>query len=100
MKSLFAATTAVVGVHYNPWVLIMHAGPMVKFTIFILIAASVICWAIIVAKYLMFREANKNTALFLDHFYEGKSWDDLDKQMAWYKGAPLAHVFSAGYNEL
>lgn len=100
MNGAFLVTTAVVGVHQNPWTLVLHAGAMVKFVMIILILASVVCWAIIGAKYFIFRDANKHTALFLDHFYEGQEWDVLTKQIRLYKGSPLAHVFQAGYHEL
>jgi len=93
-------TATVVGVRHDPWTLIINAGPMVKMVMLVLVLASVGCWAVMGAKYLIFRDANKHTALFLDHFYEGQSWDTISKQMSLYKGAPLAHVFQAGYTEL
>lgn len=98
--TLFAITTAVVGTRYHAWDLIIHAGPMVKLVLLILILASVFCWAIILAKYYVFRDAKRHTALFLDDFYEGSSWDDLFKKMNLFKSSPLAHVFQAGYTEL
>ena len=98
--TLFAITTAVVGTQYHAWDLIIHAGPMVKLVLLILILASVLCWTIIIAKYYVFRDAKRHTALFLDDFYEGSSWDDLFKKMNVFKSSPLAHVFQAGYTEL
>lgn len=100
MVTSFFAITTVVGSKYNAWDLIAQAGPMVKFVIFILILASVFCWAIIVAKYFVFRDANRHTDSFLDHFYEGASWDDLSNNIRGYEYSPLAHVFQAGYSEL
>jgi len=96
----FLAATAVVGVRHDPWTLIINAGAMVKFCMLILALASIACWAIIIAKYFMFRDANRHTSLFLDHFYEGKDWDTLAKNIRIYESAPLAHVFRAGFNEL
>ncbi|MBI5489595.1 MAG: MotA/TolQ/ExbB proton channel family protein [Deltaproteobacteria bacterium] len=34
----------------SPWELILNAGPVVSFVLYLLLAASVLCWAIIVAK--------------------------------------------------
>ena len=100
MNLFLLATASVIGVRHDAWTLVMNAGPMVKFVMLTLAFASVVCWAIIFAKYVVFKEANKNTELFLTHFYEGISWDDISKQLALYKNAPLAHVFQAGYHEL
>jgi len=94
------ATTAVIGVRHDPWTLVMNAGTMVKFVILILMSASLICWAIIVAKYFIFKDANRHTDLFLDDFYGGQSWAALAKKIHLYKSAPLAHVFQAGFHEL
>lgn len=96
----FFVTTTVIGSKYNAWDLMMQAGPMVKLVLFILILASVFCWAIIVAKYYVFRDARRHTELFLDHFYEGASWDNLYSHISNYQNSPLAHVFQAGYTEL
>ena len=96
----FLAIPTVVGVHHDPWHLIMSAGPMVKLVMFILVLAFVVCWAIIITKYYIFKDANKHTALFLDHFYEGKNWEDLLKHIQLYKSSPLAHVFQAGFHEI
>lgn len=98
--NIFLATTAVIGSRYDAWDLILNAGGMVKFVIVILLIASVGCWAIIVAKYRMYKEANKHTELFLDNFYEGASWDDLLKKINMFRFSPLSHVFQAGYLEL
>lgn len=97
---LLFVTTAVIGIRHDPWALMMNAGPMVKFVMALLLGLSVVCWAIILAKYFIFRDANKFTTVFLDHFYEGESWEDLSKKAKIYKGAPLAQVFQAGYGEL
>ncbi len=97
---LFAITTSLVGAQYHAWDLVIHAGPMVKLVLLLLVLASVFCWAIIISKYYVFRDAKRHTALFLDDFYEGNSWDDLFKKMNLFKSAPLAHVFQAGYTEL
>jgi biopolymer transport protein TolQ len=97
---IFLAATTVVGVSHDPWTLIINAGAMVKFVMIILALASVVCWAIMIAKYFVFRDASRYTELFLSHFYEGQSWDTIFKQIRLYHGAPIAHVFEAGYHEI
>ncbi|MBI4041801.1 MAG: protein TolQ [Deltaproteobacteria bacterium] len=97
---IFLATTAVVGTRYNAWHLVMSAGPMVKFVMFLLILASIVCWAIMIAKYYAFRDVRRSTNEFLDRFYSGSSWEELHKRLPDYEQAPLAHVFQAGYGEL
>ncbi len=87
-------------VQASSWNLIIGAGPMVKFVMFILILASIFCWAIILAKYFVFKEAKRETELFLDRFYEGENWDQLMKGMESYSNSPLAHLFRAACHEL
>jgi biopolymer transport protein TolQ len=84
----------------SSWNLIVGAGPMVKFVMLVLVLASVFCWAIILAKYFVFKEAKKETELFLDRFYEGENWDQLMKGMESYSNSPLAHLFRAACHEI
>lgn len=97
---IFLAATAVVGARYNALDLVMNAGPMVKLVMLILIVASIACWAIIFAKYLMFRDVRRETDTFLSQFYEGISWDELFKRKRHFQNSPLAHVFQAGFTEV
>jgi biopolymer transport protein TolQ len=48
--------------------MVIHAGPVVKFVLFILCLFSVISWAIIFMKWRLFRRARDENALFLDLF--------------------------------
>lgn len=84
----------------SSWHLIVGAGPMVKFVLLILILASIFCWAIILAKYRAFKEANQQTNLFLGQFYEGESWDKMMNGIDNYSQSPLAHLFRAACHEL
>ncbi len=58
-----AATTTTL----NPWDLILDAGPMVTGVMIVLLAASVICWAIVVAKLVQFTTARLRSHSFLKH---------------------------------
>lgn len=84
----------------SSWNLIVGAGPMVKFVMLILVLASIFCWAIILAKYFVFKEAKRQTELFIDRFYEGENWDKLMTGIETYSNSPLAHLFRAACHEL
>ena len=100
MNFMPVVATAVTGMHHGAWSLIASAGAMVKIVMGILVLASIVCWAIIFSKYFLFRELRKKTQLFLDHFYEGQSWEAILKQIRLYEETPLARLFQAGYQEL
>jgi TolQ protein len=55
-----AATTVL-----SPWELILNAGPVVTVVLYLLLAASVLCWAIIVAKAIALALARTRSHLFL-----------------------------------
>ncbi|MEK7791036.1 MAG: MotA/TolQ/ExbB proton channel family protein, partial [Deltaproteobacteria bacterium] len=84
----------------SSWNLIVGAGPMVKFVMLILVLASIFCWAIILAKYFVFKEAKRQTEIFIDRFYEGENWDKLMTGIETYSNSPLAHLFRAACHEL
>ncbi len=77
------------------------SGPIVKFVLLILLAFSVISWAIILLKYRSFKGIEKEQENFLNMFYEGKTMNQLleyaekrDKRI------PMIQLFKAGYTEL
>ena len=78
----------------------LQAGPVVKFVLALLILISVICWGIILYKYLMLRRAQKNTDRFLDIFSGASSLMEVHHATQAIPGSPLLEVFSAGYLEL
>lgn len=79
--------------------MILHAGPMVKFVLLILLLFSVICWAIIFMKWRLFRKAKAETEYFLEVFWESR---DLKKIYLASKDlgfSPVGRLFKAGYAE-
>ncbi len=77
------------------------SGPIVKFVLLILLAFSVISWAIILLKYRSFKGIEKEQENFLDMFYEGRTMNQLleyaekrDKKI------PMIQLFKSGYTEL
>jgi biopolymer transport protein TolQ len=79
--------------------MILHAGPVVKMVLWILLLFSVICWAIIFMKLRLIRMAKRDTADFLELFWESA---DLKKTYAESEScisSPSARLFRAGYVE-
>ena len=93
MPTTHIATTGLMG-------LIEDTGPVAKFVLLLLLAASVICWAIIFSKHFALKRAVKENKNFLDAFWHGKSIDEIFSVVDKYPGSPIASVFKAGVKEL
>jgi len=79
--------------------MMVHAGPMVKFVLLILLLFSVVSWAIIFMKWRLFRKAKNETEYFLEVFWESR---DLKKIYLASKDlgfSPVGRLFKAGYAE-
>ncbi|RMG58925.1 MAG: protein TolQ [Deltaproteobacteria bacterium] len=77
------------------------SGPVVKMVLLILLAFSVISWAIIFLKYRSYRGIEKKNREFLNLFYEGKQLSHLLEVAEKDRGeTPVLRVFRAGYTEL
>ncbi len=79
--------------------MVIHAGLMVKFVLWILLLFSITCWTIIFMKFRLLYRARQETAGFLELFYQGK---ELKKIFAACEGlafSPVARLFRAGYAE-
>lgn len=77
-----------------------HTGIIVRIVLFILIALSVWCWAVIIAKFLRFRKVQRETIAFLVRFHQQKNLTAFYRESAVFKETPLVYVFKAGYGEL
>jgi biopolymer transport protein TolQ len=80
--------------------IILNASPMVQLVLFLLIALSVLCWAIIFFKYGVMKRCLATTDRFLDIFWSGKSMDQIYSESKKYPSASVAKIFQAGYVEL
>jgi biopolymer transport protein TolQ len=76
------------------------AGPIVKFVLLMLIAFSVVSWAIIFLKFRLFKGIERNQAEFAKAFAEGKNLAALYDQAEKTDRTPLTEVFRTGYLEL
>ena len=76
------------------------AGLMVRFVMITLLFFSVISWAIIIMKQIMFKRAYNASEEFLARFWESKTLNDAYDAAEEYTLSPEAAVFVTGFNEL
>ncbi|MBI3754272.1 MAG: protein TolQ [Deltaproteobacteria bacterium] len=80
--------------------MITGASVMVKFVLIILLAFSVLSWAIIIYKYRILRKMEKESVSFLEFFWHKKQFAPIFEASGDYQYTPLARLFAAGYKEL
>jgi biopolymer transport protein TolQ len=79
--------------------LFLQADMVVKIVMFILIASSVWCWAIIFEKRAMLNKLSKRAKKFEDAFWSGEPLDKLYQRIKKSPHDPLLKTFSAGMEE-
>jgi biopolymer transport protein TolQ len=84
----------------NVIAMILNAGLMVQFVILLLFAFSVISWAIIFIKYRHIRRAYRESADFIDFFWEKRDFSQAFAKSKEYRFSPIARVFRVAYMEL
>lgn len=82
------------------WDLVVGAGPMVKFVMLVLVAFSVISWAIIALKYMQVRAARRGNQRFMEIFWGGASLEAIHRDTKAMRRSPLAQLFHSGYTEM
>lgn len=95
---LSAAAPLAAGLDY--WDTITSSGPVGIGTLLLLLGASIASWAIIGMKYLHLREAQKQSATFLETFWQSKRLDAIYQAAEKLSASPVSQVFRAGYIEL
>ena len=80
--------------------MILHAGPMVQFVLLLLLFFSITSWAIIFAKYRTIRRARKESAHFLDIFWNSHGLSEAFAASKRLRYGPIARVFRVAYIEL
>ena len=80
--------------------IVTHSGPIGIFVLALLMVASVTSWAIILIKYLHLRQAQQQSAQFLDAFWQSKRLDAIYQAAEKLSMSPVSQVFRAGYIEL
>ena len=79
--------------------MVVHAGPMVKFVLLVLFLFSVISWAIIFTKYRLLSRAKRETANFMELFWESRDLKKVYMESEALDFSPVARLFRAGYAE-
>ncbi|BCO08681.1 Tol-Pal system subunit TolQ [Desulfolithobacter dissulfuricans] len=82
------------------WHMIAGAGLMVKLVMFTLLVFSVVSWAIIIMKQVMFRRTTRESEEFLEQFWESKTLSDAYESAKDFPLSPEAAVFMSGFSEL
>jgi biopolymer transport protein TolQ len=76
------------------------SGWVVRLVLFILIGFSVGCWGIALAKSREMRRAQRQSARFVDIFWDATNLGTIQTASVDLKDSPVAQVFRAGYQEL
>ncbi|MCF6188276.1 MAG: protein TolQ [Desulfobulbaceae bacterium] len=76
------------------------AGLMVKLVMFTLLVFSVVSWAIIIIKQVIFKRASRASEDFLELFWSSKNLNEAYDSAREYTLSPEAAVFVSGFNEL
>ncbi len=97
-----AVTTADLGIGLRGeiWDLAIHAGPVVKLVLLLLIGLSICCWGIMFLKFRALRSAIKESESFLTIFWESTRLSQTYKAAKTLQQSPLAEIFRSGYMEL
>ena len=82
------------------WDHVMGSGPVVQFVLFLLIALSVMTWAIVGFKGLHLRRAMKETDVFLDHFWDAKNFESAAEIARDLPNSPVANIFLDAFRDL
>ena len=82
------------------WQLLANTGLVARIVLFILLAFSVLSWAIIFHKHRSFRAARRDSREFLRIFRQSKKLSDIRASCKSLKASPLVEVFLAGYREI
>ncbi|MEK6706052.1 MAG: protein TolQ [Bdellovibrionota bacterium] len=80
--------------------LISDSGPVAKIVLLCLLAASIICWGVMLAKWNRIRRARKQDSEFLAVFWHGKTMDEILVKIDKLNSSPVAAVFKEGTKEL
>lgn len=83
----------------NLWDLVWQATWLVQLVILLLVAASVLSWAVIVFKWREFTGAQQDSDAFLGVYHEG-TWDAAYEAARDFERSPLAAIFLAAWLEL
>lgn len=82
------------------WEMVRGGSVLANVVLIILLAASLMSWTIILAKWTQFRGARSANAAFLRAFRKAPGLDAVAVAVEQFRAAPLAAVFDFGYHEV
>ncbi len=80
--------------------LLADSSGVVLGVLILLILFSLVSWFVIAYKYIYFFRAQRESASFLDKFWQSKRLDEIYQSTGAYSRSPISQVFKAGYIEL
>ncbi len=80
--------------------LLTQSRGVVLLVLLMLIGFSIVCWAIIIYKWYVLKQAQEQSFAFIDLFWESRRLDQTYVQSEEFPRSPVAQVFRAGYSEL
>jgi biopolymer transport protein TolQ len=80
--------------------MVTGSGPVVQAVLYVLILFSVLSWGVIFYKLRQVRVARRQTARFIEIFWDTKNLTAIHSSSQELKQSPVAQVFRAGYQEL
>lgn len=80
--------------------LVTGSGPVVQSVLYVLILFSVVSWGIILYKFRRVRTAKRQSARFIEIFWESRNLASIHETSRELADSPVAQVFTAGYEEL
>src|SRR5258708_32995174 len=76
-----------------------NTGPVAKLVLLILVAFSVLSWAIILSKWSLLRRARVQSGRFLRAFRKAQRLQDVAAVAEQFRPSPLVGVFEGGFEE-
>jgi biopolymer transport protein TolQ len=80
--------------------LVKGSGLLVQLVLYLLITFSIASWGIIFYKFKQVRKAKKESAEFIEIFWDRRNLSSIHDASRELKASPVAQVFRAGYEEL
>jgi biopolymer transport protein TolQ len=78
---------------------ILSASPVVQLTLLTLVALSVVCWAVGLAKFKQFKELTSANEPFLNKFWKSQNIETLFSDLDQYRNSNMARIYRAGILE-
>lgn len=79
--------------------MISNSGPVAKLVLLVLLAFSLVSWAIILTKWSLLRRARMQSGRFVRAFRKAQRLQDIAAVADQFKPSPLVGVFEGGYEE-